>query len=57
MELAQELDMDVGEVADNLKIAGRHVSMDAPFAQGEENRLLDVIEDDQQPSPDYIINE
>ncbi|HKB87598.1 MAG TPA: sigma-70 family RNA polymerase sigma factor [Ignavibacteriaceae bacterium] len=55
MELAQELDMDVGEVADNLKIAGRHVSMDAPFAQGEENRLLDVIEDDQQPAPDYIL--
>jgi RNA polymerase primary sigma factor len=55
VELAQELDMDVSEVADNLKIAGRHVSMDAPFAQGEENRLLDVIEDDQQPSPDYIL--
>lgn len=55
LELAQELDMDVNEVADNLKIGGRHVSMDAPFAQGEENRLLDVIEDDQQPSPDYIL--
>ncbi len=55
LELAQELDMDVNEVADNLKIAGRHVSMDAPFTQGEENRLLDVIEDDQQPSPDYIL--
>lgn len=55
MELAQELDMDISEVADNLKIAGRHVSMDAPFAQGEENRLLDVIEDDQQPSPDYVL--
>ncbi len=55
LELAQELDMDVNEVSDNLKIAGRHVSMDAPFAQGEENRLLDVIEDDQQPSPDYIL--
>ncbi len=54
-ELAQELDMDVSEVADNLKIAGKHVSMDAPFAQGEENRLLDVIEDDQQPSPDYVL--
>jgi RNA polymerase primary sigma factor len=55
IELAQELDMDVSEVSDNLKIAGRHVSMDAPFAQGEENRLLDVIEDEQQPSPDYIL--
>ncbi len=55
IELAQELDMDISEVAENLKIAGRHVSMDAPFAQGEENRLLDVIEDDQQPSPDYVL--
>ena len=53
VELAQELDMDVSEVADTLKISGRHVSMDAPFTQGEENRLLDVIEDDQQPHPDY----
>lgn len=55
MEIAQELDMDVSEIADNLKIAGKHVSMDAPFAQGEENRLLDVIENDQQPSPDFIL--
>ena len=54
-ELAQELDMDVGEVADTLKISGRHLSMDAPFSQGEENRLLDIIENDQQPSPDYIL--
>ena len=55
LELAQELDMEVNEVSDNLKIAGRHISMDAPFAQGEENSLLDVIENDQQPSPDYIL--
>lgn len=52
-ELAQELDMDVTEVTDALKISGRHVSMDAPFSQGEENRLLDVISNDQQPSPDF----
>lgn len=55
LELAQELDMDVSEVSDNLRIAGRHISMDAPFAQGEENSLLDVIENDQQPSPDYVL--
>ncbi|QQS34951.1 MAG: sigma-70 family RNA polymerase sigma factor [Ignavibacteriales bacterium] len=54
-ELAQELDMDVSEVADTLKISGRHVSMDAPFAQGEDNRLLDVIQNDQQPSPDHTL--
>ncbi len=58
IELAQELDMDISEISDNLKIAGRHISMDAPFAQGEENSLLDVIVNDQQPSPDYsLMNE
>ena len=54
-ELAQELDMDVSEVADTLKISGGHVSMDAPFAQGEENSLLDVIQNDQQPNPDFAL--
>jgi len=47
--------MNVSEVADALKISGRHLSMDAPFSQGEENRLLDVIENDQQPPPDYVL--
>lgn len=51
-ELAQKLDMEVSEVADTLKISGRHVSMDAPFSQGEENSLLDVIHNDELPSPD-----
>ncbi|MBD3409161.1 MAG: sigma-70 family RNA polymerase sigma factor [Ignavibacteriales bacterium] len=55
MELASELSMDVNEVADTLKISGRHVSMDAPFAQGEDNRLLDVLQNDQQPSPDFTL--
>lgn len=54
-ELAQELDMDISEVSDTLKISGRHVSMDAPFAQGEENRLLDVLENGEEPSPDYSL--
>ena len=54
-ELANELEMDVSEVADTLKISGRHVSMDAPFAQGEDNSLLDVIQNDQQPNPDFTL--
>ena len=54
-ELATELEMDVSEVADTLKISGRHVSMDAPFAQGEDNRLLDVLQNDQQPTPDFSL--
>ncbi|MBZ0179552.1 MAG: sigma-70 family RNA polymerase sigma factor [Melioribacteraceae bacterium] len=52
-ELAKELDMDVDEVAEALKISGRHISVDAPFSQGEENRLLDVLQNEEQPSPDY----
>lgn len=56
-ELAEELDMSVFEVADTLKISGRHLSVDAPFAQGEDNRLLDVIQDERQPAPDSILME
>ncbi|MEW6509011.1 MAG: sigma-70 family RNA polymerase sigma factor [Bacteroidota bacterium] len=54
-ELALELSMDISEVSDTLKISGRHVSMDAPFAQGEENRLLDVLSNEEIPSPDYTL--
>ena len=54
-EIAQEVEMDVNEVADTLKISGRHVSVDAPFAQGEDNRLLDVLQNDQHPMPDYTL--
>jgi len=54
-ELAQELNMDEEEVTDTLKVSGRHVSMDAPFIQGEENRLLDVIESEELPNPDHIL--
>jgi len=54
-ELATELKMDVNEITDTLKISGRHVSMDAPFAQGEDNSLLDIIENDELPSPDNTL--
>jgi RNA polymerase primary sigma factor len=54
-ELAEELDMSLFEVADTLKISGRHLSMDAPFIQGEDNRLLDVIQDERTPMPDFTL--
>jgi RNA polymerase primary sigma factor len=54
-ELAKELQMDVDEVVEALKISGRHISMDAPFTQGEENRLLDVIENEKHPAPDHLL--
>ena len=43
------------DVADTLKIAGRHVSVDAPFAQGDDNRLLDVLQNDGH-MPDHSLN-
>jgi RNA polymerase primary sigma factor len=54
-ELAKALEMDVNEVSEALKISGRHVSMDAPFTQGEENRLLDMIENEEHPAPDHLL--
>jgi len=51
-ELAEVLDVTTSEVVDTMKISGRHVSMDAPFIQGEENSLLDVLENDSEQKPD-----
>ncbi len=51
-ELADVLEVTAAEVADTLKIGGRHVSMNAPFVQGEENGLLDVLENDSEETPD-----
>ncbi|MBL4585796.1 MAG: sigma-70 family RNA polymerase sigma factor [Flavobacteriales bacterium] len=42
-ELAEALDIPEEKVAGTMRIAGRHVSMDAPFVQGEDNSLLDVL--------------
>ena len=51
-ELAQFLEVDPEEVRSALKVAGRHISVDAPFLQGEENSLLDVLESDVEKKPD-----
>lgn len=51
-EIAEQLNMTDFEVADTLKISGRHLSMDAPFSNSEDNRLLDVIQNDHLPPPD-----
>lgn len=57
-ELAEVLDVSTSEVVDTLKISGRHVSMDAPFVQGEENSLLDVLAGDDDETPDMgLVNE
>ncbi len=57
-ELADVLDVSLNEVVETLKISGRHVSMDAPFAQGEEGNLYDVLESTLEEKPDSgLMNE
>ncbi|MCL4305485.1 RNA polymerase sigma factor RpoD/SigA [bacterium] len=51
-EIADALDISAYEVTDTLRMSGRHLSIDAPFAQGEDNRLLDIVHNDSQPPPD-----
>jgi len=57
-ELSVILDIPREKVADTLKVAGRHVSVDAPFVDGEDNSLLDVLVNNDSPSADRsLINE
>ena len=51
-EMAEVLEVSTSEVIDTIKISGRHVSMDAPFANGEDNSLLDVLENELDGKPD-----
>jgi RNA polymerase primary sigma factor len=54
-EIADVLDLSLYEVTDTLRMSGRHLSIDAPFAQGEDNRLLDIVHNDSQPPPDSTL--
>ena len=53
-ELAKILDITSDEVAYILQISGRHISVDAPFSNGDENKttLIDVLYNDENPMPD-----
>ena len=57
-ELAEVLDIPVDKIADTLKVSGRHISVDAPFVDGEDNSLLDVLVNDDSPMADRtLVNE
>lgn len=51
-ELAEVLEISSDEVETTLSVAARHVSMDAPFVDGEDNSLLDVLENTTTPGTD-----
>lgn len=56
-ELAERLDLAADKVADTLKVSGRHISVDAPFVEGEDNSLLDVLVNDDSPMADTNLNQ
>jgi RNA polymerase primary sigma factor len=57
-ELADKLELPKDKVVDTMRVSGRSVSVDAPFAAGEDGSLLDVLENDDSPNADNtLINE
>ena len=54
-ELADMIDIPKDKIADTLRVSGRHVSVDAPFVEGEDNSLLDVLPNDDSPSADRVL--
>jgi RNA polymerase primary sigma factor len=51
-ELAETLEITREKVTDTLRVSGRHVSVDAPFAEGEDNSLLDILINSDSPKAD-----
>jgi RNA polymerase primary sigma factor len=50
--------MPIDKISDTLKVSGRHISVDAPFVEGEDNSLLDVLVNDDSPMADRsLVNE
>ena len=56
-ELAERLDMPVDKVSDTIQVSGRHISVDAPFVEGEDNSLLDVLNNEDSPMADANLNQ
>ncbi|MEE1023004.1 MAG: RNA polymerase sigma factor RpoD/SigA [Muribaculaceae bacterium] len=55
-ELAERLGVPVDKISDTLKVSGRHISVDAPFVEGEDNSLIDVLPNDSSPQADAGLN-
>ena len=54
-ELSFALDLPKDKVVDTLRVSGRHISVDAPFVEGEDNSLLDVLENKDSPIADTLL--
>ena len=54
-ELAETLELPKEKIADTMRVSGRHVSVDAPFVEGEDNSLLDVLVNNDSPKADTAL--
>jgi RNA polymerase primary sigma factor len=54
-EISTHLELPMDKVADTMKVSGRHVSMDAPLLNGEDNSLLDVLINYDSPRADNTL--
>ncbi|MBI9062517.1 MAG: sigma-70 family RNA polymerase sigma factor [Marinilabiliaceae bacterium] len=54
-ELAEKLELPADKVADTMRVSGRHISVDAPFVEGEDNSLLDVLVNSDSPNADKAL--
>ena len=52
-EIGDFVDLPEEKIEDALKVNTRHASMDAPFADGEENSLLDILPNNDSPDTDF----
>ncbi len=51
-EIADNVDLPQDKIEEAMKVSSRHVSVDAPFADGEDNSLLDVLPNNDSPMAD-----
>ena len=54
-EIADRIDLPEEKIEEAMKANNRHVSMDAPFVDGEDNSLLDVLADSNMPMADKAL--
>ena len=54
-EIAAVLETTVDKVAETMRVSGKHISVDAPFAIGEENSMLDILEGEDTPPTDNLL--
>ena len=54
-EIADRIDLPEEKIEEAMKANNRHVSMDAPFVDGEDNSLLDVLADNDMPMADKAL--